>query len=355
MTPLPPLPFVDGSSFYGEPCQALLFDNSALVDWQTCKRLWELKDLRRYASTDEAAGRNFGSAIHRALETRYKLIGPGPVTPECEAAMNDALARYFSESPAPAMDFRGLSHAQKFLAVYNTVYPHEPFRILTTTKGEPFVERTFALPFGEVNGQCPKCKGRGLESRTVDADYPCPMCHGKKYAPIRIVYTGKIDLAIEQGGDQWTKDHKTTFQFGRTIDMDWAVDGGQTGYVWAFSQTMGRRPRGFLINAMRVRKPSKADAYGDSAPIDSSDFKRLPFDVSQEDLDDWREDTLALVEEILWCHARGYFSRSRKACVGKYGPCDFYNVCSVQRSARQQILESNLYEENVWTPLNKPN
>lgn len=318
--PLPPLPIVDGTSIFGLDCQALIFDNSSLEDWQICKRLYQFKQLDRLIAPGKRAGANFGSGCHRGWETRYRTIGPGRVTADVEAAMNDAITRHFTANPQPEGDFRTADHCIRYMGVYNTLYPIEPFQVFSY-KGAYFVERSFAFPFGTIGG------------------YLC-------------VYAGKIDMAVTTP-DLRTWDNKTTFQFGEGMTLDWQQNGGQRGYVWAFHEATGTWPRGYIINACRVRRPSKKDLYGESVPVDSTDFMRIPFDVTIDMIDDWKQDTSALIEEVIWSHGRGYFPCSRKSCSGKYGPCDYSFVCTTMPHAQRQVLLDRC-EPNDWTPLNKP-
>ena len=37
-----------------------------------------------------------------------------------------------------------------------------------------------------------------------------------------------------------------------------------------------------------------------------------------------------------------------------FGKCAYYDVCYLPPEQRQTLLESNLFEENHWTPLKQP-
>ena len=317
MTPLPPLPFVDG---------AFLCDNSALEHYQACRRFWELQDLRRYAVAANSAGRNFGSGVHAGLKVRYSEAGTRRPTPEQLIAIDEAITQHFATSPAPVDDFRDAAHCKRMMAAYLDHYPLEPFRLLNVPgTDKALVERPFALPLGTVYG------------------HP-------------IIWTGRLDLYIEDNSGRWSLDTKTAFQFGSGFEDDMSTNGGQVGYCWAMQQLTGEKPTGYIINAIRVRRPSKAAKYanegGGPAPIDASDFARIPHHVSQDAIDEWREDVLALIEDIFDDHAKGRFPRSRKSCSGKYGRCDMFEVCTAPRAKRQNILDSSLYVPNTWSPLN---
>jgi hypothetical protein len=308
MNKLPPLPLVDG---------VFIFDNSSIEKFK-CPRAWQYAELNLKSPVAERAGANFGYTIHRGLETRYKLVDNNKVDAVTQFAIDTSMAQWLSENPQPENDFRNLDHACKMSRVYNQIYGNEGFEIIKNHIGKPIIEASFALPFGRV----------------MNTD---------------IYYSGKIDLGIEDNNGLWSFDHKTAFQFGDTFSKQMAMDGGQLGYCWALSQVTGRKPQGYIIDAIRVRRPSVKASFTGEAPIDATDFTRTPYYVSDDMLAEWKEDVMAVVTNIFLCYDADLFPRHRWQCTNKYGACDFYDVCSTPRAQRYMILNSNLFEENVWT------
>lgn len=303
-----PLPLIDG---------CFLIDNSGLEKLK-CPRMFEYSELERKVPVAERAGANFGSTIHRGLETRYKRVGTGLVDDVTKVAIEGEMLAWLTENPQPENDFRNYNHACKMMQVYNSIYPKEDFKILSNKEGKPIIEATFALPFSEVENT-------------------------------PLIYCGKIDLGIEDRNGIWSFDHKTAFQFGDTFDKQLAMDGGQLGYCWALQQVTGQQPQGYIIDAIRVRRPTKKDEFSEKSCIDGTDFKRTPYYVSQDMLDEWRNDVLTLVQNIFAYHANGHFPRHRWNCTNKFGLCDYYDVCSTVTQQREQILNGSLFEDNQWT------
>lgn len=384
--PLPPFPLTDDT---------LLLDNST-IELLRCPRMLEYKWLRRRQLAADAAGRNFGSTLHRGFEVRYRECGSNAITDAVVALQNDAMRKWLDENPQPMMDFRGYDHATKMMRVYNAVYKNEGFHVLdyagwrrirpseyiekgrlvrwaegedrqtressgfvaeqTELKREvwddhiPLVERSFLLPFGQLP------RPAFLQPTT-----------GLSKPWLQVYYAGKIDIGIRDNMGVWSFDHKSTFQFGKGWEKQMMVDGGQLGYTWALQQLLGPSipVMGFVINGIRVRKPKKSSEYnaGDDlsspigvmpgdAPIDASDFKRLPVVVTPDVLEDWKQNVLGLIQVILNHYAAGYFPMHRWQCVHKYGICEFYDACHVVPSARENALASTQFEENTWSPLN---
>lgn len=311
----------------GQPC--FFVDNSSL-NTLVCPRFYELKHICGRELVAARAGRNFGAGLHVGWQRRYSLCGSSAVDAKAEVYINDGMMDYFREKPQPENDFRTLAHAQRIMQVYNERYRNEPFEILKNAKGQPAVESSFAFPIGDVV-------------------YP-----SSERLSIKIIFTGRVDLFTRDNEGEWAgPDHKTTSELGNPFMTTMATDSGQKGYCWAFQQIYGRLPRGYIINAVRIRKPRKMDLYTGEAPIDASDFLRIPHYVFPSELEEWREDVLAKVETIFWMHHRGYFQRHTSRCSEKYGRCDMYDVCISQRESRDTVLASSLFEDYTWSPLNK--
>jgi hypothetical protein len=323
-----PIQFIDGAFFT---------DNSGLEKLK-CPRMYELSEIERKVPIAERAGANFGSTVHRGLETRRKRCGTNEVDALSQLAIESDMLAWLTENPQPEGDFRNYNHACKMMAIYNQIYKKESFSIITNKEGKPIIEATFALPLFYIikPHQATLWTTESLESLQASGFIPGYYC-------------GKIDLGIKDNNGIWSQDTKTTFQFGDTFDKQMAMDGGQLGYCWALQQVTGRKPEGYIIDAIRVRRPKKGDEFTGASPIDATDFKRTPYYVSQDMLDEWREDVLALISNIFVYHANGHFPRHRWNCTNKFGLCDYYDVCSCPREQRETILNSSLFEENKWT------
>ena len=326
---LPPLPLIqvepELQEYYGGK-EAFLIDNSTL-ELLRCPRLYEYKGLRKREFTGTKAGANFGSTLHVGWAARYRRCESNSVSADVVIEINNAMQTWLGENPQPLDDFRDYNHACTVMTAYNNHYQNEGFQILKVKKPDGtedlLVERSFALPFGTICGRA-------------------------------IIYTGKIDLGIHDNHGLWSQDHKTAFMFGDAFDAQMQMDGGQLGYCWALQKATGIMPRGYIIDAVRIRRPSRKSEYDQTAPVDASDFKRMPFFITDDTLDEWKEDVTKLIETIFWHHSNGYFPRHRWHCVGKYGKCEMYDVCSVGRESREAVLNGTLYEDYQWTPLNIP-
>jgi hypothetical protein len=314
MLPIPSLPLTDGK---------LLLDNSAL-ELLRCPRLFQLQFLMRRALATARAGRNFGSTIHAGQATRYRMSGSDRVTESISTFIQESMRVWLEAHPQPMEDFRNFDHACRVMDAYNANYQDEPFKLLKKSDGSNVVECSFLLPFATVQG-------------------------------IEVWYMGKIDLGIEDHNGIWIMDTKTAFQWGTNWEAGMGMDAGQLGYCWGLSNILGGlRVNGYVINGIRIRRPTKKSEYEGTPPVDSSDFMRLPHFVQPEDIERWKENTIKVIETMLYQYKRGYFEERRHSCVLKYGRCDMYDVCSLPQGSQLNALMGNMYEENTWTPLNPP-
>lgn len=317
MPNLPPLPLIDGAFF---------IDNSSLELLTTCPRALQYNRLNRRVLAAAKPSLSFGSAIHAALEWRYRYCGntPPDVFQESEQAM--LLMKHFQENPPPEDDFRTLNWAIELVKHYNARYQTEPFNLLVDEKGEPLVEQSFALKLYE---------------------------HDTGYGRIPIYYTGKIDLPVVWEDVIYVIDHKTTSVLGDYFFKDQRVNPQMFGYCYAFEQLTGKTVSGFCINALRS-KPMPQKPVGGLDKWWSEGFIRHREFVMPHHLVEWKNNTIALVEEFFWSYYRGFMSQKKKWCVSKYGACNYYDVCDLPPEQRHVLLESPLFIDNNWSPLKEP-
>lgn len=326
MNPLPPLPLKPDSS--GRLW--LFLDNSLMETLTTCPRSFEYSFLRKRRATGERAALNFGTGIHSALEARYVHDDYGFVNGAVEQSMFNALTKHFDEHPNPDDEYRNLDYATKMIQGYNNKFMTEDFEVCQMQDGKKCVEMSFAVPLGE------KDNPHLFVAKGEDKD-----------VIFHVMYTGRIDLVIREHGTQlYTFDHKTAFMFGSTYWLDQQMSGQHVGYCSIVDEVLGVETVGYIVNALKTRKMSKT-----KPDFESEDFERNRYYITKERKAEWKRNLIATIEEFLWNYSRGYMPMRTKWCVGKYGACQFLDVCSVGEDQRLLTLESGLYEENDWSPL----
>jgi hypothetical protein len=320
---LPPLPLIDG---------CLFVDNSMIELLTTCPRALQYNKLHQRIAAADKPSLSFGSAIHLALEYRYAQ--GGNVDPYVEDEQIKVLSSFFEEHPAPVDDWRNLNWSVELLKRYNERYRLEPFNLLTTSDGKVMVELPFALEL----------------YRHTDIGMVVP-----------VMYSGRIDLPVLWDNALFVMDHKTTSMLGSQFFERAAMSAQQRGYCWAFEKLTNRKVNGYCINAIRTKEPpqyifdaAKAAPKGQSPDKWwSESFQREKFYVNDVQIEEWRQNTIELCEEMFWHYSRGVFPMKTAWCC-QFGRCQYYDVCTLPAESRGTMLDSGLYTNNTWSPLKQP-
>lgn len=309
--PLPPLPLKNG---------CLEIDNSFLEHFITCPRRTEYNDLHKRIWAGDKPALNFGSAVHCALEYRYTHCKNEPPTVLDEQDIFDhALAPHFAQNPQPEDDHRTLQLAQEIIGQYNQRYQHEPFSLMVDSEGKVMAEMSFSVPL-------------------------CTLPNG-----VSIIYTGRVDLPVLWDGQIFIGDFKTASTLGQSKTDEMKVSPQFEGYCWAFQELTKKPVAGFFVRGIRTKakpgKPTKGwPAWWDECFMSHKEYLR------PGQLDEWRTNTIALVEEFFWHYSRGFMPQKKKACT-LYGKCPYYDICYLPEESRQQMLASDLFTRNEWSPL----
>lgn len=336
---LPNLPLLPPLLPGGNP--VLLIDNSTLDLYNLCPREGEYGHMRNFVSASDKVALNFGAGAHEGFKWRYTVCDTSPVDSAAQLAQNEVITKHFNDHPQPMDEFRCPSLCHELMARYNERYQQEPFTIETNPRTKKkCVEQSVMLFLGTLYQRPYNASGLSLAEPVA----------------IDLYYTGRIDLIIRDSSGLWVLDHKTTFQFGQQFSDSMSMSAQFLGYAWAWQTLTGELPAGYIINAIRVRRPTQksllAEDFFRSSGADT-DFIRLPYYITQDLIDEWKENTLALVSTILYHHSSGTFPMNRTQCVRKWGSCQFFEVCNCNRGQRLDILQSQAFMQNEWSPLNK--
>jgi hypothetical protein len=155
-----------------------------------------------------------------------------------------------------------------------------------------------------------------------------------------ILYCGHIDRLVEYAGDVYVQDQKTT---QATITpryfLDFSPSTQMSGYALAGKIIYNNKVKGVMIDAAQIM-------------VGFSRFERgFTFRTDQQ-LDEWRKDTLLHIENAREATHRGYFPQNRSSC-SKYGGCEFRKVCSLSPEVRPNFLRADFKQDKVWNPLER--
>lgn len=315
MTPILPL-LQDG---------AFLVDNSFLDSTTTCVRKAQYRYLLNRSPGGEKAALNFGTAIHLALDWRYKTCQNRQVTDADEQHIHDnILVPFFEQNPVAEGEHRTLNWCFEIIKHYNKNYLIEPFKLLKwKDRDEVMSEITFIHDLATL-----KYDGQDI--------------------PVK--YVGRIDLPVVWDDCLMILDHKTTSMLGNFYFDGQKISPQYEGYCWAMQRTLGTNlVSGFCINGIRTKEaPAKPRSGWDVWW--SECFERHKEYLRPGQLEEWQENTIALIEEWLWHYGRGIFPAKKKACT-MYGKCAYYDVCYLPKQNRELVLAGDQFIEDKWSPL----
>lgn len=298
-------------------------DNSSFEFFTTCARSAEyyLVD-RRHLAAERVALRT-GGAVHIIMEILYRDFGGKPTDwNEFIQTCKASLFPYFEKYPPPPDDYRTLNYILDSMYTYlGFADLMDDFEIISGPSG-PLIEQYFEYELGEVE---------------FNSTY-----QGKYFGKIKVLWTGRIDMIIKRLGDYRILDHKTTTILGPNFFAEFMNSSPTIGYTWAAQKILNAPVAGLYLNAIAIRKPSKTGI--------PCEVQRRSYDYDKERIEEWHYNTLVLVSDFLSHLDRGYFPMQSKWCVGKYGPCQYLDVCTMPPSLRHGILQSNTYEAVTWNP-----
>lgn len=325
MNTLPPLPLnADGS---------LSIDHSGWIEHMMgCSRHLQYLSLAKRRSARESAAPSFGQAVHKALELRYRMMRDGDALPGLLwwEKVGEMLRGHFAAHPA-GEDFRNETWATAVLQRYHERYPTEHWKV-------EHVEVPFERPL-----------------YTHHASYLWEQHkHGLANVEIPVKYMGRIDLGVvTHDGLRMVVDHKTTSRLGKEFWDRMRMSSQLRGYCWAAEQVFGQKIHGYVVNAIRVKEPPSWENKRTRATEDKwweESLARERFLLQDGELEAWRTNTIELCERFFEQYARGSMPMATDKCT-QWGRCQFYDVCEMRESDRDEMLASGLYTDNKWSPL----
>lgn len=315
----------------------LFLDNTTLEKFTTCPRSAEYYTIHKRDINRSSDATNYGSAIHEALAAHYI----GSDLPSQHAA----LLKWFASNPQTSDDcWRTPDLAVELVTKYNKNYPGEVFEVIKTDEGKPMVELPFAIPLGKVAYEA-IVEGFYIDHFGNRTKYTTGIAKNFEPREITIVWTGRIDALVCENNMTFVLDHKTTSQMGAGYFDEFENSSQMLGYMWAAQHLLKSKVHGVIINALCTRKPTKTGK--------GIEFQRNRIFPDSDRITEWHHDTLTIVSDFIMMAQRNYFPMHRKWCVGKYGKCPYYDVCTLPASQREQFIASDLYKDVTWSPLNK--
>ncbi len=352
-----------------------MFVSSSFLDTLTCPRSSEYYKLNARVADRGTSAMTFGQHLHSALSLYYRLQEYNLDHDVVMGRVSTLLETEFSLHPTDPDDWRNLNWAMETFQQLVQKYRDEEFQVVRYKEAR----------------KCSKCEGKGSinisEQNIMVCGMPCLWCNGTglttimseipfavklfDYSPntddeivvmqsktglysIPIYYHGFIDLLISRNGLLYVMDFKSTSQLGPSYWDDKKAIAQPKGYSWALEQLLGVRVHGYLIRAIRTIPPPKYVAEGRANT--KGEFKKIAdwwdeslsqqsFELGPGELDEWKENAISQVKQFFYHYQQGVFPQNKSICSGKYGKCQYFEVCSTfPTSDRNQLLNSTMFK-----------
>lgn len=314
----------------------MVVDNSAIETFTTCPRYaWHYLVVGRQGHARNAA-LTFGGACHVGWES----IERG----EDDVTTAQRVLKFFTENPCPPDEYRTPQTCLELLAHYRVrrTFPDYHWTILKDKSGL-LVERAFEIPLGvlEIN----------TEIHLPHWEFP------RTVERIHVAWSGRIDAIAEINGKNRVVDHKTTKIAGDQFAQDFQLSNATIGYVWAAQQLwpeLNITNDNFCVNAAHLKRPTPGCGLMEKGPRGGApalNFFRAYFDYSPERLIQWEDNAMTLIEDFVTCLVRNRFPLHTKWCFGKYGKCQYHDICTMDDpDVRMRMLQSDMFQDVTWNP-----
>lgn len=308
-----PSPFrEDGTQF--------AWDNTSLKWSMTCLQQYKYKMIDRWEARAKSHHLLFGGWYASALEQFYKLLAEGM---DRELALETTILETLRATWEYALDAEGKPKVAanghligigwqspvtdktrenliRSIIWYTEHFKDDSVKTVILPNGKPAVEYSFRM----------------------EIDYGNFLC-------------GHIDRLCEFGDAYYMMDQKTT---GHTITQyyfnQFDNDNQMSTYLFAGRAIYDAPVKGFIIDGAQVA-------------VGFTRFERGYTYRTEDQLDEWYEDTLAHIEAAQQAVREQHFPKTLTACY----TCDFKNVCNKPPSMREKYLHGDFYQRKGWNPL----
>jgi hypothetical protein len=203
----------------------------------------------------------------------------------------------------------------------------------------------------------------------VEADFLYPLCTEDEIdrsfwellsaaGYTEVMYSGILDAVAKFFGEIYVVDHKTTTDVGgqkgepaqiRSSFLNgFKPHAATAGYAWGLSKFLGQPVYGVLINGVGIH--SSRVLSPNFQVKDWLCFTRFTVNYTPEEIEEWRQTTIATVKELLRAKIAGTYAMNSDACYNYNKPCPYLQLCSRPPSQRD-TMKTSLYVKDTWDPL----
>lgn len=305
-----------------EPTEDLMFSHSGITDFQTCERFYRIRRIERWSKKLRGIALYTGSAHHAFKDSVY---GGGTIESGLEA-----MEESFKECNTSLMTADQISK-----------WEVEKTRIIAITKA-----------WADIH----------LEADRARFTEFIPEEHIEMDLFPGVKYHGYLDCLVkDKEGNWWIIETKTAAI--ATVNEDYfdrlIFDNQVLGYMHLAREFLGEWPAGVIYDVACKTTHRKLVSKGETTQqfcrriqdmyMDPQErarlFIRRDILIGSKRLDSWLVNIKYVAGRLYEKYKRGedkpggFWPRSTQQCLGKYGACEFLNIC------QKGFVDENIYEK----------
>lgn len=286
-----------------------VLDSTIMATAKACGQKANLEYLEHWKVKDQSVHLHAGASYASGLEAaRRAFYEQGKSSSDSVAIGFQKLLEAYGDFACPPDSPKSAERMAGALEFYFSAYP------LGQDKAVPLT-----LPGGK----------RGIELSFTE---PIDIAHPETGDPL--IYSGRLDMAVEYDGMHLGHDDKTTSSLGASWSRQWDLRSQFTGYTWGMKQ-QGIKLDGFLIRGVSILKTKY-------------DTQQAITYRPQWMIDRWYEQLLRDVHRLMQQWESSVFDYNLDHSCAEYGGCVFREVCQMREPS--QLLEVR-FERRQWDPI----
>lgn len=324
----------------------LELDYSSTAKINECWRQGENYLIHSRESRRDSSATSFGKLFHECEELRLR----NGYSDALVQRQRELVSSHFVSHPVSPTDHRTAPRMLAVLDQYKGRYEFDGWeKKIVQYEDGPLIERPFKIPLCsvELDIDVPYQYQQLVVDSSVLKDPTDPHYRFNTFRirNLHFVYTGRVDLAIEDSGYIFTVDHKTSSMGGREFEDYFRLSLQTRGYTWALQRILQRPVNGFILNALIIKAPTKS-------VYNNTELDRKTYFYSQDSLDEWELTMHAICEDFAHKLVRGHFPQTGPRSFKSICPkCDYQENCILPRAQRAADLASPLYRDVTWNPV----
>jgi hypothetical protein len=303
----------------------IILDNTKRKMFRECKRKYFLSALHGLQSNYGSTAIRYGVTWHGIQEGYHKWVmehgwpkDPNETMAALSAGLELGKQKFEKESATKQYheDYKNFNTAVEGFSQYLRAFQQDPdyLKVLST-------EQKFSCPIEPENE---------AEDKVLS-----------KLPPV--VFTGRIDLCIEQDYSKWIFDFKTTGWILDKVIMQANRSPQLIGYSYASSKVLDFVSAGCLCSFAYIGS-NKSKVTGEWGNI-RYDFRRVPQLYTQGDIDAWKLSFIDTCREIYHCMQTDFWPESFDSCH-MYGSCPYLRLCQQHTAFENLNLEG--FHVDFW-------